>query len=513
MNTTSELSYPLLPVVNVISSTLLKVQNGFDLIPGSPILVRYVRSSYQNDPYRSLLELFLVVFALRTLFSSRTRGEGQSKNWVELTEKEINELVDDWQPAPLIDAPANKFDHTILPSLPVVLGPASHKPKLAATGKQVLNVASPNWIGLLDDERIKKVAIDTLRGYGLSPCGPPGFYGTLDVHTQLEKDIANFLGMESAIIYSQSFSTITSVIPAFAKRGDIVIADKSVNFAIQKGLQIARCTVKWYEHNDMADLERQLKAVEKEAKRKGGPLKRRFIVTEGLFENDGVILDLAKVVELKKKYKWRLILDESFSFGMVGKGGRGVTELCGVPAAEVDILVGSMAVGLNAGGGFCAGSVHVTHHQRINGAAFVYSAAMPGLLATTGSEAIKIMKTTPAVFTALADNIRTFRLALQKLENASIFIPSDTHSALIHIYMLSPPESLEQEEKLLQDVVDDALGQGVMITRAARLRGQETFEPAPSLKIMLSAAFSKKEVEKIGSVIRGSLTKVLGKRR
>jgi hypothetical protein len=127
------------------------------------------------------------------------------------------------------------------------------------------------------------------------------FERLVDVHTQLENDIARFLGIDSVIVYSQSFSTITSVIPAFAKRGDVVVADKSVNFAIQKGLQIARCTVKWYEHNDMADLERQLKAVEKEAKRKGGSLKRRFIVSEGVFENNGAMLDLAKVVRCQYK--------------------------------------------------------------------------------------------------------------------------------------------------------------------------------------------------------------------
>jgi serine palmitoyltransferase len=117
-----------------------------------------------------------------------------------------------------------------------------------------------------------------------------------DVHTQVEQDLAHFIGAKDAIIYSQSFATISSVIPAFAKRGDVIVADKSVNFAIQKGLQISRCSVKYYEHNDMLDLERVLKAVDREQRRKGGPLKRKFIVTEGVFENDGEILDLAKVV-------------------------------------------------------------------------------------------------------------------------------------------------------------------------------------------------------------------------
>lgn len=291
-----DITNSLLPFLSVISSTVLRVQTFFNRIPGSPILLRYVKSSYQNDPYRSLLELFLVAFALRTLLKGRTRAEGESKNWVKLTDQEIEELVEDWQPVPLIDAPSTAIEDSILPSLPIISGPASHKPRLQATGKQVLNLASPNWAGLLDNERIKNVAVDTLRDYGVGTCGPPGFYGTMDVHTQVEEDIAAFIGTEAAIIYAQSFSTISSVIPAFAKRGDIIVADRGVNFAIQKGLQISRCAVKWYDHNDMIDLERVLKSVERDQRRKGGPLKRRFIVTEGVFENDGMILDLAKVV-------------------------------------------------------------------------------------------------------------------------------------------------------------------------------------------------------------------------
>lgn len=113
---------------------------------------------------------------------------------------------------------------------------------------------------------------------------------------ELERDIASFLGAESCIIYSQGFSTVSSVIPAFAKRGDIIVADRGVNFAIQKGLQISRTTVRWYDHNDMGSLEETLEAVAKEARRKKWPLTRRFIVTEGIFENDGAMSDLPKLV-------------------------------------------------------------------------------------------------------------------------------------------------------------------------------------------------------------------------
>ena len=109
-----------------------------------------------------------------------------------------------------------------------------------------------------------------------------------------EADVAAHLGTAACIIYAQSFSTISSVIPSFLKRGDIIVADKCVNYAIRKGIQISRSTVRWYEHNDMEDLERVLQKVTKEQAKK--PLTRRFIITEGLFENVGDVVDLPKLV-------------------------------------------------------------------------------------------------------------------------------------------------------------------------------------------------------------------------
>jgi serine palmitoyltransferase len=158
----------------------------------------------------------------------------------------------------------------------------------------VLNLASYNFFNFISNDLLKDKAIQTLRTYGVGPCGPPGFYGTQDVHMKTEADIASFLGVPAVIMYAQAFSTISSTIPAFAKRGDILVCDKSVNYAIRKGLQISRSTIRWYEHNDMEDLERVLLQVKKEQAKK--PLTRRFIVTEGLFEMSGDACDLPKIV-------------------------------------------------------------------------------------------------------------------------------------------------------------------------------------------------------------------------
>jgi serine palmitoyltransferase len=161
-----------------------------------------------------------------------------------------------------------------------------------------MNLGSYNFYNFNTNESLKEMAITTLRNYGVGPCGPRGFYGTQDVHMKTEADVASFLGTAACIMYSQAFSTISSVIPAFSKRGDIIVADKGVSFAIRKGIQISRSIVRWYEHNDMEDLERVLAKVTKEQARK--PLTRRFIITEGLFESYGDMVDLPKIVSANR---------------------------------------------------------------------------------------------------------------------------------------------------------------------------------------------------------------------
>ncbi|MCO5589771.1 hypothetical protein L7F22_043740 [Adiantum nelumboides] len=540
------------PLVESLNGALSAVQDGFMRLPGSAILLRYVRSSYQNDPIRSLLELILIIFALRTILQSRTRGNSSSSNFVKLTEKEIDDLVDEFNPDPLC-APLSAADQQELASVPTIIGAVSSRPKIslpshhAGKAKEVMNLASYNFIDLAGNEKVKERAIQTLRKYGVGSCSPPGFYGTIDVHMALEEDIARFIGVDKCIIYSQGFSTISSVIPAFSKRGDIIVADRGVNFAIQKGLQVSRSTIKWYDHNSMSSLESVLQSVIREDKRRRGPLTRRFIITEGIFEGDGACVDLARLIALKRKYKFRLILDESISFGTVGATGRGMTELCEVPPKEVDILVGNMANTLGGAGGFCAGTEEVVFHQRINGTSFVFSAALPAMLAVASSTAIQRLIAQPSLMSSLNENIAAMRNVLDHVE--SISIPSHARSPLIHIQIRSkfephpetpfdkidrshlaqaralPPSynghDLDQAEqtRLLQSIVDDLIEHGIFLIRHKRLpsinpKMLETGpESRPSIRIAVTTAFTRKEMEKAANVIKSSVVRLIGKRR
>ena len=120
-----------------------------------------------------------------------------------------------------------------------------------------------------------------------------------------EADIAAHIGVKACIMYAQAFSTISSVIPSFSKRGDIIVCDNAISYATRKGVQISRSTVRWYEHNDYEDLERVLQRVTRE--QSGRPLTRRFIVTEGLFENVGDVANLPKLVRIILSWRYALL--------------------------------------------------------------------------------------------------------------------------------------------------------------------------------------------------------------
>lgn len=303
----------------------------------------------------------------------------------------------------------------------------------------------------------------------------------------------------------------------------------------------------------MSSLETVLQSVIRDGKRRRGPLTRRFIVTEGLFEGDGARLDLAKVIELKRKYKFRLILDESISFGTMGPTGRGMTEYCQVDPRQVDILVGSMANTLGGAGGFCAGSEEVVDHQRINGTSFVFSAAIPAMLAVVSSTAIQHLISQPSLMTSLQQNILAVRSVLDHVE--SICIPSAPDSPLIHIQIrskyekhidtpshkhegslpvhsdtagvmvqargTSPNHDLEVSEqvRLLQSIVDDAIEHGIFLIRHKRLPSINPKvldvipEARPSIRIAVTTAFTKKEMDKASNVIKNSIIRLIGKRR
>lgn len=335
--------------------------------------------------------------------------------------------------------------------------PTGPKSKLS-NGRTVTNLATYNFYNFNANEQIKEKAVQTLRTYGVGPCGPPQFYGTQDVHVKTEADIAAYLGTERCIVYAQAFSTISSVIPSFCKRGDVIVADRAANYSIRKGLELSRSTIKWFNHGDMEDLERVMKAVAKD-QAKSRKLTRRFVVIEGLSEMSGETTDLPLLVELKERYKFRVMLDETWSFGVLGRTGRGLTEAQNVDPQQIDMIIGSLAGPLCAGGGFCAGAKDVVEHQRILSSAYTYSAALPAMLAVTASETINLLQSNPDILTQCRDNIRAMRAQLDP--RSDWVVCSGAPENPVMLLNLKPDVvqarklDIADQERLLMDCVDE----------------------------------------------------------
>ncbi|KAJ4423247.1 serine palmitoyltransferase component [Gnomoniopsis sp. IMI 355080] len=490
---------------------LNEASHAFHKVPGSAVLIRYVQASYQNDPIRSIFELFLLIFFIRYLLSPSYATN--DSNYVKLSEDEIEELVEDWQPEPLV-AKQTPLEEMELERLPVIAGPTGPKSKLV-NGRTVINLASYNIYNLNSNEQIKEKAITTLRTYGVGPCGPPNFYGTQDVHMKTETDVAAYLGTESCILYAQGFSVISSVLPAFCKRGDVIVADRAANYSIRKGIELARCSVKWYTPGDVEELEEVMNQVAQEQV-KQKKLTRRFLVAEGLSETTGGSIDLPRMIELKEKYKFRMILDESWSFGVLGRTGRGVTEAQNVDPSQVDMIIGNLSGPLCAGGGFCAGSKDVVGHQRISSSAYCFSAALPAMLAVTASETISLLQTNPEILTNARENTRALRAQLDPRSDWVMCTSALENPILLLVFkpniVQSRRMSFEEQDRVLQDCVDEALANGVMITRLRTTLINKSVgggQMQPALKICATTGLSKKEIEKAGITIRHAITKVM----
>lgn len=464
------------------------------------VLVEMVQAVYEAPAYHLILEGILILWIIRLLFSKTYKLQETYK----LTEKEKEDLIEEWQPETLVPTMSNgNSSH----SYDVVSGPLSRQ--IIINGKKCVNFASFNFLGLLDNPRVKQKALESLKKYGVGTCGPRGFYGTFDVHLELENQLAKFMHTEEAIIYSYGFATIASAIPAYSKRGDIVFVDEAACFSIQKGLQASRSFVKYFKHNDMADLERLLNEQELEDQKnpRKARVTRRFIVVEGLYINTADVCPLPELVKLKYKYKVRLFLEESMSFGVLGEHGRGVTEHFGVNIDDIDLISANMENAVASIGGFCCGRSFVIDHQRLSGQGYCFSASLPPMLAAAAIEALYIMEEDPDIFTILREKCEHFYKELKG--TAGLKVVGVPFCPAFHLQLQRSSSSRDADLKVLRAIVDYCLERGVALTLARYLEKEERFLPPPSIRVIVSIEQTEEDIQKAASCIEEAALAVL----
>ena len=275
---------------------------------------------------------------------------------------------------------------------------------------------------LISAQRIIDAAKAALDKYGSGCAGSRFLNGTLDLHIQLEKEIAEFIGKDDCLCFSTGFSVNQGVIPALLSKDDYVICDDRDHASIVDGRRLAFAKQLHYKHNDMADLERVLKKLPQEA--------IKLIVIDGVFSMEGDLAKLPEIVELKHKYNCSIMVDEAHGIGVFGKQGRGVCDHFGL-TGEVDLIMGTFSKSLASIGGFIAADFDTINWLRHTCRTYIFSASNTPAATAAAMTALHIIQEEPQRIQALWD---VTNYALKRFREEGFEI-GDTESPIIPLYV------------------------------------------------------------------------------
>lgn len=254
------------------------------------------------------------------------------------------------------------------------------------SGHKVLMFGSNSYLGLTNHPKVIEAAVEATRKYGTGCAGSRFLNGTLDLHLALEKELAEFVGKEEAIIYSTGFQVNLGVVSCVTGHNDYILCDELDHASIVEGRRLSFSTAAKFKHNDMEDLERELQ--------KCNPDSVKLIVVDGVFSMEGDMANLPEIVRLKKKYNASIMVDEAHGLGVLGRQGRGTCDHFGV-TEDVDLIMGTFSKSLAAIGGFIASDASVINYLRHNSRSYIFSASNTPAATAAARAALHIMKTEP----------------------------------------------------------------------------------------------------------------------
>ena len=289
-------------------------------------------------------------------------------------------------------------------------------------GRRVLMFGSNAYTGLTGDQRVIDAGIAAMKQYGSGCAGSRFLNGTLDIHVQLEKELAAFVGKDEALCFATGFTVNSGVISQLVDRNDYVICDDRDHASIVDGRRLSFATQLKFKHNDMEDLEKQLQKCE--------PDRVKLIVVDGVFSMEGDLCKLPEIVALKKKYNATIMVDEAHGLGVFGKQGRGVCDHFGL-TKDVDLIMGTFSKSLASIGGFIAADSSVINWLRHTARTYIFSASCTPAATAAAREALHIIQTEPERLAALWD---VTNYALKRFREEGFEI-GDTESPIIPLYV------------------------------------------------------------------------------
>jgi glycine C-acetyltransferase len=340
-------------------------------------------------------------------------------------------------------------------------------------GKDVVMLASNNYLGLASDPRIKEAAVRGVREYGYGVSSVRFLCGTLTIHRQLEEKIASFLGTEDSILFSSCFAANEGFFAAIVNEKlstesyrDVIYSDRLNHASIIDGTRLCRTDVvdrKIYEHADVHDLRTKLQAD------KNAPYRFGFIATDGVFSMEGDLAPLPHLIETAKEHDHLLFVDDSHAVGVIGKTGRGTPEQLGVHG-KIDVLSGTLGKALGgAAGGYIAGKKDLISFLRQKSRPYTFSNSLPPSIAVAAIEAFTILERDQSLVQRLQNNTAYFRTHIQQLG----FTIIQGEHPIVPVMLGEASTAMEMSNLLLEEgVYIKGLWYPVVPQGEARLRAQ-----------------------------------------
>jgi len=307
-------------------------------------------------------------------------------------------------------------------------------------GKRRIMLGSNNYLGLTTQPEVVEAGIKAFERYGTGCSGSRFLNGTLEMHLELEAELAGFVHKEGAVTFSTGFQSNLGIISAIVGRNDYVICDRENHASIYDGCKLSYGKMLRYKHADMADLEAQLQRVPEQS----GVL----IVTDGVFSMGGDIAKLPEIVDLAKKYGTRVMVDDAHGLGVIGEGGRGTASYYGLED-QVDIYMGTFSKSLASLGGYMAASSRVADFVRHSSRPFIFSASIPPANTAAALAALRELEAHPELVTTLQENAKYMRGLLNE-RNIKMRPSNGDCIPIIPIYTYEPLPTLTIAKELYE---------------------------------------------------------------
>ena len=290
-------------------------------------------------------------------------------------------------------------------------------------GHNVLMFGSNAYTGLTGDDRVVNAGIEAMKKYGSGCAGSRFLNGTLDIHVQLEKELAAFVGKDEALCLSTGFTVNSGVIPCLVGKSDFIFCDDRDHASIVDGRRLSFAKQQKYKHNDMKQLERLVKRAPKNAV--------KLIIVDGVFSMEGDLAPLPEIIAIKKKFQNVVVMvDEAHGLGVFGRDGRGVCDHFGL-TDDVDLIMGTFSKSLASIGGFIAADSTIINYLRHNVRTYIFSASATPAATASALEALHIIQNEPE---RIAHLWEVTRYALEKFRSAGFEI-GETESPIIPLYV------------------------------------------------------------------------------